>query len=294
MKDRLARPPPLALAPPKVQHTIVVRESFLTSAKGSGNPCYWAAYAESSQSKSQSCSDGRSPSKRHVWFSLASDVVHANLCAVLMAAMTTYLYQVPPTMASRTSHAAVAAVVFLSLDILLSILSLLLRHPQPGPSSHRSYGPALPGWALFVRLILAVGLVALFITWVSHSPTTRVFDPGYRLWGIAPHTGDEFVAGAVFVIAVWDFVMVILGQKDVGWDIGLDGDEKQVDEEIGQGNLEARGHPSTRFGTWSGRMLGGVFKAWWSQRTAGPARSASEPRSPPGSAISLGWFRLDA
>lgn len=102
MRDRLARPPPLILTPPKIQHTIAIRESFVSATKGSRAPCHWAAYAESSQPENQGHSSGRSTSRRHVWFSIAGDVVHIHLCAILMAAMATYLYQVPSSTASLT------------------------------------------------------------------------------------------------------------------------------------------------------------------------------------------------
>ncbi|ROT41323.1 hypothetical protein SODALDRAFT_357358 [Sodiomyces alkalinus F11] len=275
MKERLARPPPLALAPPTIQHTIVVRESVLHSTKRHRHPYSWAAYAasESPQTKChQSRSNDESASDRHIWFSLASDVAHIHVCAVIIAAMTTYLYQVPLITDSHTGHTSIAALTFLSLDTLLSILSLLLRHPEPTLRLRTSYGPSLPGPALLVRLILAAGLVGLFITWVGHAPKPRVFDPGYRLWGTAPNTGDQFVAVAVFVVAVWDFVMVVLARRGMGWFFGHEENGTQVEEETRKGDVEARGHASTRLGRWLGRMLHEGPKAGWTRRRAGVTR----------------------
>lgn len=112
---------------------------------------------------------------------------------------------------------------------------------------------------------------------------------------MAPTTSNEFVVGTVFVVAVWDAIMVVLGRKGLSWRNGHQGDEKLADEETRQEDVEALRHPgTTRRGTSSERMLGGSLRAWWSRRRAGKVRSGPGSRSPPGSAISLGWFRLNS
>ncbi|PNH29014.1 hypothetical protein BJF96_g7676 [Verticillium dahliae] len=194
MMDRPKRPPPLALAPPKKQDKSVYRQT-MSIAPPAPKPHQVPHRQPRAPSRHSSRHRSHRAPSSTSWIHLASTVLHIHLCAVLIAALATFLHDQPAAAGTQIGHNVIAALIFLIFDTLLSLLSIL-RPPH--------------AVTLLVRLGIATCLLAVFVAFAAHVPGPRVFTPGYHLWGTVFETGDGLVAGAVFVIAMWDFGRVAL------------------------------------------------------------------------------------
>lgn len=76
-----------------------------------------------------------------------------------------------------------ALLVFLGIDTLLDILSLVRLH-KPWPA-----------WALLIRLMNGVVYIIMFLIYVAHG---RVFPSGFTFWAMAPG-----FAGPVVYMFLW-------------------------------------------------------------------------------------------
>ncbi|RNJ58798.1 hypothetical protein D7B24_004162 [Verticillium nonalfalfae] len=178
--ERPKRPPPLALAPPKKQDKSVYRQTMsITPPAPKPHPVPQQQPRAPSRHASRHRSHRASPSTS--WIHLASTILHIHLCAVLIAALATFLHDQPAAATTQIGHNVIAALIFLIFDTLLSLLSIL----RPAHAV-----------TLLVRSGIATCLLAVFIAFAAHVPGPRVFTPGYHLWGTVFETGDGLVAGA--------------------------------------------------------------------------------------------------
>lgn len=99
MKDRAHRPPPLELAPPKRQHKVAVPGQGGASLPATISTTTTTRHV-SSISQQRHHTHGRSTSAS--WVQLLSDAVQVHVCAILIAALGTFLYQVPSAAGTRT------------------------------------------------------------------------------------------------------------------------------------------------------------------------------------------------
>ncbi|KAH6695294.1 hypothetical protein F5X68DRAFT_29560 [Plectosphaerella plurivora] len=205
MKDRVHRPPPLELAPPKRQHKVAVpgqraTSSSLPDSRISTTTRHVSSPSTISHQRHRRSSNSRSGRATFsAWVQLLSDAVQVNVCAILIAALGTFLYQVPTAAGTRAGSTAMAAITLLTLSVFLSLISMFRPHTAPNP------------WTLVVRLILAFSFVAIFLAWVAQVPGPRVFEPpSYSLWGMPPHGINGLIAGIVFVLGVAEFSRAII------------------------------------------------------------------------------------
>jgi hypothetical protein len=109
--------------------------------------------------------------------------LHGAACVILIAIMVEFLTQWEGIWLEQVSAQAVALLVFLGMDTLLDIVSLVRLHKQ------------WTSWALLLRLVSAVVYIILFMVYVAHG---RVFPQGYSFWAMSPT-----IAGPVVYIFLW-------------------------------------------------------------------------------------------
>jgi len=101
---------------------------------------------------------------------------------------------------------AISLVVLVALDILLDLAALAhVSRPRRG-------------WPLLLRLLLGIGYLAIFMTYVGLG---RVFPWGFSYWGIAPGFAGPVVYLFLWLIGVWNLLNTALHRRMFGQDMRL-------------------------------------------------------------------------
>ncbi|WQF77389.1 hypothetical protein CDEST_02403 [Colletotrichum destructivum] len=135
---------------------------------------------------------------------IANDVVHVVAASILLWIMSWFLYNVSRPLTYRTGPAAVALLIALSTDILLDARSIVHAHDP------------WPGWALLLRLLLGVSLIAVFWVYIALG---AVFAPGFSYWGIPDAYGRVLAYMFLWGIGLWDLLFVILCRRWLGREV---------------------------------------------------------------------------
>lgn len=102
------------------------------------------------------------------------------------------------------SPAAVALLAILSIDILLDARSIVHAHDP------------WPGWALILRLIMGVSLIAIFWVYIAIGD---VFAPGFTYWGMSDNHGRVLAYMFLWGIGLWNLLFVILCRHWLGKEV---------------------------------------------------------------------------
>ena len=73
-----------------------------------------------------------------------------------------------------------------------------------------------PGWALFLRLLLGVGYLAVFVAYAGFG---RVFPPGYAYWGLSAGFAGPVVYLFLWLLGVWNLLNIALHRRRIGRDV---------------------------------------------------------------------------
>ena len=109
--------------------------------------------------------------------------LHGAACVILIAIMVEFLAQWDGFWFEQISAQAVALLVFLGVDTLLDIVSLVRLHKE------------WAFWALLLRFVTAVVYLTLFVVYAAHG---RVFPSGYTFWAMSPT-----FSGPVVYVFLW-------------------------------------------------------------------------------------------
>ncbi|TKW54897.1 hypothetical protein CTA1_499 [Colletotrichum tanaceti] len=178
--ERPHRPPPLTIPPPPRSRTRVRR-------RRGPNP--------------------RQARQFKLWLlraQIANDVVHVVAASILLWIMSWFLYNVSSPLTYRTGPAAVALLIALSTDILLDARSIVHAHDP------------WPGWALLLRLLLGVSLIAVFWVYIALG---AVFAPGFSYWAIPDAYGRVLVYMFLWGIGLWDVLFIVLCRRWLGREV---------------------------------------------------------------------------
>ncbi|KAK0627533.1 hypothetical protein B0T14DRAFT_493607 [Immersiella caudata] len=127
--------------------------------------------------------------------------LHGAACVILIAIMVEFLAQSGHIWQGRMSAQAVALLVFLGVDTLLDIVSLVRLHkPQTL-------------WALLLRLVSGVTYIILFMVYVANG---RVFEQGYSFWAMSPSYAGPVVYIFLWLLGLWNLCHVALRRHRLG------------------------------------------------------------------------------
>ncbi|KAK1755850.1 hypothetical protein QBC47DRAFT_198258 [Echria macrotheca] len=126
---------------------------------------------------------------------------HGAACVILIAIMIEFLSQWEGYWLGQISAQAIALLVFLGLDTLLDIISLVYLY-KPWPA-----------WALVLRLADAIVYISMFMAYIAHG---RVFPAGFTFWGMAPGWAGPVVYVFLWLLGVWNLTHIALRRHRLG------------------------------------------------------------------------------
>lgn len=110
--DRTHRPPPLELAPPKRTGTVAVALGRTSTKEGPSirkGQCAVKTFTKPPKTQSAATTatrrQGLNPTYLS-WVQIFSDAVQIHICAVLVAGLGTFLYQIPSALGTSTGYVA--------------------------------------------------------------------------------------------------------------------------------------------------------------------------------------------
>lgn len=127
--------------------------------------------------------------------------LHGAACVMLIAIMVEFLAQWEDFWFEQISAQAVALLVFLGVDTLLDIVSLVRLHKE------------WAFWALLLRFVTAVVYLTLFVVYASHG---RVFPSGYTFWAMSPRFSGPIVYIFLWLLGLWNLCHVALRRHRLG------------------------------------------------------------------------------
>jgi len=127
--------------------------------------------------------------------------LHGAACVVLIALMVEFLAQVEGAWPEQIAAQAVTLLLFLALDTLLDIISLVRLQKQWAP------------WALHLRLVSGVAYIILFMAYIAHG---NVFPQGYSFWAMPPMFTGPVVYIFLWLLGLWNLCHVALRRHRLG------------------------------------------------------------------------------
>ncbi|KAK0643406.1 hypothetical protein B0T16DRAFT_391928 [Cercophora newfieldiana] len=127
--------------------------------------------------------------------------LHAAACVILIALMVEFLAQVEGSWPEQIGAQAVTLLIFLAMDTLLDIVSLLRLQKE------------WASWALLLRLVSGIAYIILFMAYIAHG---SVFPQGYSFWAMSPTFAGPVVYIFLWLLGLWNLCHVALRRHRLG------------------------------------------------------------------------------
>ncbi|KAH8886906.1 hypothetical protein GQ53DRAFT_329220 [Thozetella sp. PMI_491] len=134
---------------------------------------------------------------------IANAVVHLVLCTLMLAIMGSFMQSSASTgnFPSHVIPEAITLLVLLTLDITLDLLALV------------RFRRRWQSWALLLRLVFAIGYLALFMVYVAFG---RAFAPGFSYFGMQPGFSGPVLYIFLWIVGIWNLLHTAVRRHRLG------------------------------------------------------------------------------